>query len=1262
MKVFFNAIGWRAGFTLLLCGWLLGSGLADAATYAYRNDVFAYDAPSGAASSVSWHTGTASPACTVYPNGDDDWADVSFPSGFAFTFGGTSYSSVRVYANGILAFPPDTSGFHRDYTPQALPAPAGPTQTGCTTAAPVNIMLAYWIDIVAGTANNTTGASVQYELLGTAPNRRFVISWVNVKLYNQTARYNFQVTLYESAAGVNGNFRYQYTSGSSDGSNATVGVQLNQSDYTQYSYNQQFIDTTNGTSILWYPANQLQTKSAEYRFDESSWSGAAGEIKDTSGSSRDASRVGNAANVTNGKLCRGGSFTNNTSNATLDAVATPITPGNTGSVDFWYNSNNSWTTANTMLFDATTVANRPFFLMKRSTGALRFVVTDSAGTSITANSPAQSFAAGTWHHIGATWNMKVGTNLTVLQIYIDGVLQNGVPTRGTTNGSLGPVGTIYIGDNRTSGVTPNNGTPNGANGIIDEFYVYALEVSAPQFVADMNLTRPTCTTFDHFHIIHGGEVVNCDNPVANVTIQAHDVNHALFSLAGTTMALSTTPARGTWSNVTGGAINSLTGIGAGTGAASYTFSNESQVTFGLSNTLFESLNINATSGSITERSGAAGTCDAADYTSGTVCDASLAFKQAGFRIVDGSGNSVGNQVSGMTSGMYYLQAVKAADCATPGACPSACTALFPSGGSKSIDLAFECNNPAACLSGQTLTFTGLGTVAANNNGTISASSGNYTGRTLSFSAVAPNPLPSAPFTFYYTDAGQITLWARYSLGGGNYVSGKSSAFVVKPHHFDISNIACASITSSTCAPANATGNNPAATGTAGAAFIQAGQAFKATVTAKTCDSATAGCAMVTSAATPNFGQERNGLDGIVLTSYNHLPGPGGAADINRTILSPLAPVATPFSAGAATLANLSWDEVGVLQLRATLANANGYLGSDPCISPPCACGGTNAHGQHSICSSPDPYVGRFIPDHFDTMVTHGCAGGMYTYSGQPFTIQATARNLAGGATQNYFYNAIAGYSRDVTLSAWDSAGTAVNPGPGALTPVQPPVLMLASAFLSTAPGVALTPSPPTAASPVYNFTSRQTVPTLVRVRATDSDGISSLRGAPNPSNEGATLVRSGRARLLNAYGSELLDLPMTFRAEYWNGAGWTLNSADVCTGDTSLGAANTVSLSLAAVTPALWATCAWDSISAPSNLSGIGCASTAPAGRNYKEGATPGIGFAGDFNLWLKAPGAGKAGSGLVTPTVPAWLGVVPPTRATFGIYKSPVIYLRENY
>jgi MSHA biogenesis protein MshQ len=72
----------------------------------------------------------------------------------------------------------------------------------------------------------------------------------------------------------------------------------------------------------------------------------------------------------------------------------------------------------------------------------------------------------------------------------------------------------------------------------------------------------------------------------------------------------------------------------------------------------------------------------------------------------------------------------------------------------------------------------------------------------------------------------------------------------------------------------------------------------------------------------------------------------------------------------------------------------------------------------------------------------------------------------------------------------------------------------------------------------------------------------------------------------------------------------------------------------------------------------------------FKEGGVSG--FAGDFNLWLKATGAGNTGAVTVTGNVPTWLqyawdggAVTNPTGlATFGVFKgnNEFIYLRESY
>ena len=937
---------------------------AEAATYAYRNDVFAYDTPSGAATALAWHATGAAPACTQYPSGDDDWADVAFTGGFTFTFGGINYSSVRVYSNGMLAFGTDTSGYHRNYTNLALPiSAAAMAYTGCPAGVPTNLMVVYWTDIVADPAGGGVASSaIKYELLGTAPNRRLVISWTNVVLYSTSTTYNFQVALYESTAGTNGNFRYQYTNGSSNGSSATVGVQLTTADYTQYSFNQSFIDTTAGTAIFWYPANQLAAKSAEYRFDESSWNGTAGEIRDTSGSVQNASRTtASVINIAGGKLCRGATFTSNTSNAIIDAVATPITPASIGSVDMWYKSSAAWNSADTVLFDATTVAARPFFLMKRATGALRFAVTDSAGTVLTAEtSTAYTFAANTWKHIAVSWNFRPGNNQTLLQIMIDGVLVNtltSTPYRTTSSGAIASFGTIFIGDNRTAGVTPAGGSPNGANGTIDEVYIYATEINATQASADFALTRATCTSLDHFHIVHNGQQVNCSGAVANVTIEAHDANHALFSLAGTVMNMSTSTVNTTWSSVA--TINPVINSGGGNG--SYTFSNESSIILGLADSMFETVNINLNSGGITEKTGAATSCVAQDYTVGTTCDANLNFVQAGF-IISSAANGIEavipTQVAGAVSSNYFLRAVQVTT--TTAACQAALT------GPNTVNFGYECNNPITCSASNLMTINGgaATVIARNNNGAVAS----YTPVPMTFDASG-----NAPFTFTFGDVGMAKLWVNKTINAVVVAGSSKNAFVTKPFGFTLSGI-------------KRTSNgalNPGAVSAGGAMFVKAGEAFTATVTATS----------QSGAATPNYGKEI-APETVKLTATLV----GGLGLTNLPALNN-ATAFGGFTNGVATGTTFNWPEVGIITIAPSVGLAN-YLSVGDVVG--------TASGN----------VGRFIPDHFSITAgasTPACSS-LFTYFGQDgfstaFTL--TAQNLANATTQNY-----AGAFAKLGLATW----------------------------------------------------------------------------------------------------------------------------------------------------------------------------------------------------------------------------------------------------
>lgn len=1161
---------WFASILLLI------STSAHAVTYAYRADNFSYDTPSALATSVTWHTTGNSPACTDYPLGDDDWADITFPIGFTFTFGGVNYSGVRVYSNGMLAFGTDVSGFHREYNEQALPITSASSQgrpNGCTlNAVPKNLMIPYWVDIIAGTAKDSsnrsiTGAAVKHEIKTDASTgqKRYVISWDNVALYGDaTTRYSFQVVLYSSLTGVNGNFKYQYTlppsGGGVTGNPGTVGVQLTTTDYTQYSYNQEFIDPILGTAVLWYPANQLAAKAGEYRFDEGAWTGVLNEIKDTSGSSQNASQIGAVTNISNGKLCRGGSFTSNTSNTTIDAVATPITPASQGSIDFWFNSNKKWNQSNAMLFDATKVAAQPFFLLKKNSGALRFVLTDSAGTIHTAEtSTAYTYPANDWHHIAVSWNLKPGSNQTVMQIILDGVLVNtnsSTPYRSTSSGAVASFSSVYIGDNRTSGVTPNSGTPSGADGVIDEVYIYTNDINASQAAADMALLRSTCTSLDHFHIIHGGELVSCNGSAANITIEAHDANHALFTLAGTSMQMATSTGHGTWSS-----ISTLNPVSNGVnGAGSYTFSNETSIALGLSNPNFETLNINLNSGGVTEATGAAATCVSQDHTYASTCDANLTFSNSGF-IFDAL-DHIAEKNQNIT-----ISAVKR---------PSNSLVCIPAFQSVTKPVTFTCayNNPASGTLPVRLTSTAasITTTKALNNDNNTGSACDATGQSLD---LAFDNTGVAPISLKYADVGKVTLNAQYSSGGINMTG--SDTFIAAPKSFGFSGI---------------TGGQ-----------ISAGNAFSATVTSLN----------DIGNPTPNFGQESTPESATI--SFTSRVAPAGT---NNCINGPCdgtvtGNVTAPWASGAATASNLSYTEVGQITLGATLASGS-YLAS-----------GLTATGTSAT-------VGDFVPAYFDTAVTPSC--GSFTYSGQPFTVNVTAKNKANATTVNY--SSLTGCSvcsKDVTLSDI-----------GATTNFNSTNTIAASAFVK---GIG------SSNTVAYTFPSKTTAPAIITLRAADTAATS------NGHIEGTLPIRSGRVRLTNAYGSELLDLPVTMHSEYWNGNTWAINTSDTCTGDTN----NPVTIGLSNITLNPAKTCVWDTGSP--GQSGLGCNTAGVSTKRYKEGAT----LAGDFNLWLKAPGTGNNGSVGVSATIPAWLyynwtGTVtaPAARATFGIYKTPIIYIRENY
>lgn len=410
---------------------------------------------------------------------------------------------------------------------------------------------------------------------------------------------------------------------------------------------------------------------------------------------------------------------------------------------------------------------------------------------------------------------------------------------------------------------------------------------------------------------------------------------------------------------------------------------------------------------------------------------------------------------------------------------------------------------------------------------------------------------------------------------------------------------------------------PAGYGVA-AASMQAGTAVQTACAAgpsASCDAA-AGAAARVGRAGDTFGLTVTAalwtVDGDTELSDNPVaPAYAGAVSLAPALAAPVGGTAGGIAVGAVTLAAgtgsvaaQSWTQAGALRIAA----AGTYLARP-------------VSGRSAV-------LGRFSPHSFTTtVVAQGC--GSFSYSGQPIQT-VTLRAMDAGAVPAPTPNYTGAFARTATVS--DANGSTA----GAFSAHT----AAAGAF---AGGVATL-------SPVFTFASPRTAPLGLVLRVTD--GESSSAG----STEAAASVRSGRLHIPNVYGSEMLDLPVPLVAQYWNGSAYTTNTLDNCT---------VVPASAIAMGNYQKSLAACDTRLTPSgNLSFAG-------GRPSGSGLTltwPGLGNTGSVDLTLQtgatAAGSTCVGAGATAATAAGlpWFGTTAPARATFGIFKSPLIYGRENY
>ncbi|WP_042146897.1 MULTISPECIES: DUF6701 domain-containing protein [unclassified Pseudoalteromonas] len=493
--------------------------------------------------------------------------------------------------------------------------------------------------------------------------------------------------------------------------------------------------------------------------------------------------------------------------------------------------------------------------------------------------------------------------------------------------------------------------------------------------------------------------------------------------------------------------------------------------------------------------------------SGSGADCDIAFADAGFKFLYGAANTstIPTQIAGIDfntpTDKLKLQAVKDDN--------GVCTGLFT--GNVNIDLAQQSILPG---NASTLEFKVNDINIGKNDSSLVS---NYTNIQLNFGtdsiATIPTPL--------YKDAGQIKLHAKYNVGGVSLVGSTDNDFWVRPDKLIV--------TAKNEIPQELNGSSALSN-----IVHTAGEDFTLNVSAVNSDGD----------ATPNYspGQiefklTRTGPTlGIVEGSLTYAT--------SSTINTKLAASAqyqnvslTSFSFGTSTFSEAKYNEVGLLNLDIRDSN----------------------YGDDSILVDGDAInIGRFIPDHFTRLTSKTkvkCSS--FNYMEQPFKVNydIAARSLNGtNITQNY----IGDFAKGVVSLHIENEGANYKNAEyfGSRLSVQAPspTWALGHTILTGDDTATLAK----AATPDGHFNMADIIMTII-----DSDGVEFIADdldqnptLPNPSvytgtKLGSTIdLRYGRLILENSYGSELEDILVPLKAEYWDYITneFKYNTLDGCTG------------------------------------------------------------------------------------------------------------------
>ncbi|EQD55147.1 MSHA biogenesis protein, MshQ [mine drainage metagenome] len=205
-------------------------------------------------SGATWSGGAACTAGTYDGATPDDDITWQTPLGFTFNYGGTSYTTVQIDANGRLQFNNGACGYGGPFIQI-------PTTPGNTIQTPITTIIPYSVDFDPGDPSLSSGKPESTDCVppgcgvyygsGTtsAGIPYFVVTWQNVPQYSyQTPTFTVQAILY-----ANGTFEFQYENNTSDppldsnGNLPAIGWVI---DTTSNYWNDPYITNINNTNNI----------------------------------------------------------------------------------------------------------------------------------------------------------------------------------------------------------------------------------------------------------------------------------------------------------------------------------------------------------------------------------------------------------------------------------------------------------------------------------------------------------------------------------------------------------------------------------------------------------------------------------------------------------------------------------------------------------------------------------------------------------------------------------------------------------------------------------------------------------------------------------------------------------------------------------------------------------------------------------------------------------------------------------------------------